>query len=68
MITKYIAIILKDKIIDRVCAQSNTLDGCYDQAFKYADAIYGENEGYELLELDNPRSQVLFSKELTDLF
>lgn len=68
MITKHIAIVLGNKIIDRVCAQGKTLDACYDQAFEWADKVHGINKEYELFELDNPRHAKLFEKELTDLF
>ena len=68
MIKQYIAIVLNDKILAKVLVEAKTTDQGYEQAFDYADSMFGPNDNYELFELGNPRHQVLFNKELSTLF
>lgn len=66
--TKLIAIVLGDKIVDKVSVFGRTDDECFDICFEHADSIYGTNVSYELYDLGNPRHQILFESLNKELF
>jgi hypothetical protein len=64
MKTVKVAIVLVDKVLQVIQVSSVSRDEIADLAFAYADQVFGPNERYELALLDEPRTLMLFAKEL----